>query len=304
MSITLEQFSGLVSEIYKSSLTPELWQSTFSKTAMALDSTVNSGAISLVGEEGGIGWLYRCGAMEESNAPYDLDERSRLIRLLAPHFQQALRTQFELAELGNERDGLRKLLQYAKHGVVLTTHTSQIVFANNVATSLLAKHEALEVRTGALFSQQVTAQINLRRLIDAAGRGNVAGVRSCGSFNLKRSSGGRALAVHILPCGNTYVESQPQRATVLILIVDPDDEQEPQAETLKKLYGLTKAEAVVATRVTKGEGLQTVADALGVSLSTVRIHLQRVFEKTDTHRQAELVRLLLTVQAGIQIPTN
>ena len=36
-----------------------------------------------------------------------------------------------------------------------------------------------------------------------------------------------------------------------------------------------------------------VAENLGVTLSTVRTHLQRAFEKTDTRRQSELVRLLL-----------
>jgi DNA-binding CsgD family transcriptional regulator len=40
-----------------------------------------------------------------------------------------------------------------------------------------------------------------------------------------------------------------------------------------------------------------VAEELSVTLSTVRIHLQRGFEKTQTHRQAELVRLLLDIQA-------
>ena len=30
-------------------------------------------------------------------------------------------------------------------------------------------------------------------------------------------------------------------------------------------------------------------------MATVKTHLQHVFDKTDTHRQAELVRLLLTV---------
>jgi DNA-binding CsgD family transcriptional regulator len=32
-----------------------------------------------------------------------------------------------------------------------------------------------------------------------------------------------------------------------------------------------------------------------VSIATVRKHLQHLFEKTDTHRQAELVRFLLAV---------
>jgi DNA-binding CsgD family transcriptional regulator len=36
-----------------------------------------------------------------------------------------------------------------------------------------------------------------------------------------------------------------------------------------------------------------VADELRVTLSTARAHLQSVFEKTGTHRQAELVRMLI-----------
>lgn len=38
-----------------------------------------------------------------------------------------------------------------------------------------------------------------------------------------------------------------------------------------------------------------ISDELSVSLATVRTHLQHVFDKTETHRQAELVRLLLVL---------
>ncbi|MBZ9905308.1 LuxR C-terminal-related transcriptional regulator [Mesorhizobium sp. BR115XR7A] len=61
---------------------------------------------------------------------------------------------------------------------------------------------------------------------------------------------------------------------------------------LRDLYGLTPAEAAVATAITRGEGLQAVADELGISLTRARTHLQHVFEKTETRRQAELVRLI------------
>jgi DNA-binding CsgD family transcriptional regulator len=40
-----------------------------------------------------------------------------------------------------------------------------------------------------------------------------------------------------------------------------------------------------------------VADKLCVGLSTVRVHLQRAFEKTQTHRQAELAKLLVELEA-------
>ena len=41
-----------------------------------------------------------------------------------------------------------------------------------------------------------------------------------------------------------------------------------------------------------------MAKRLGVSLPTVRTTLQRVFNKTDTHRQPELVWLLLAQGAA------
>jgi DNA-binding CsgD family transcriptional regulator len=35
-----------------------------------------------------------------------------------------------------------------------------------------------------------------------------------------------------------------------------------------------------------------IAAALGISESTVRTHLKRLFEKTSTHRQVDLVKLI------------
>nr|WP_324683339.1 LuxR C-terminal-related transcriptional regulator [Mycobacterium sp. 94-17] len=40
-----------------------------------------------------------------------------------------------------------------------------------------------------------------------------------------------------------------------------------------------------------------MAESAAVSITTVRTHIQRIFRKTGTHRQAELVRLLVAVVA-------
>lgn len=79
----------------------------------------------------------------------------------------------------------------------------------------------------------------------------------------------------------------------MIVIVDPELEAVPELDALRRLYGLTKTEAEVAIRTVDGKGVVPIADELAMSLATVRTHLQHVFDKTDTHRQAELVRLLL-----------
>lgn len=90
--------------------------------------------------------------------------------------------------------------------------------------------------------------------------------------------------------------------SALIVIADPEREPEPEADTLRRLYGLTKTEAEVARRVLGGSGLRPIADEMSLSLPTIRSHLQHVFLKTGTHRQAELVRLLIGGLAATRRP--
>ncbi|WP_192247333.1 helix-turn-helix transcriptional regulator [Mesorhizobium silamurunense] len=78
------------------------------------------------------------------------------------------------------------------------------------------------------------------------------------------------------------------RPAAIVFVADPDS----APDQLRNLYRLTPAEAAVAMAIARGEGLQAVADQLDISLTTARTHLQHVFEKTETRRQAELVRII------------
>ena len=50
----------------------------------------------------------------------------------------------------------------------------------------------------------------------------------------------------------------------------------------------------------RGRSLEEAAVERGVTLNTVRSQLKRIFTKTDTHRQGQLMQLALTCIAGIQ----
>jgi DNA-binding CsgD family transcriptional regulator len=78
---------------------------------------------------------------------------------------------------------------------------------------------------------------------------------------------------------------------VLVLIIDPERAPRGVESNLRALFELTPAEARVARGIAAGETLIGVAEALGILSSTARTHLHRVFEKTGTKRQAELVKL-------------
>ena len=74
---------------------------------------------------------------------------------------------------------------------------------------------------------------------------------------------------------------------------DPDRKPQAAADLLAQLYGLTGRERALVGLLLEGFDLREAAGRLGVGMNTVRTHLRQVFEKTNTHRQAELVSLLL-----------
>jgi DNA-binding CsgD family transcriptional regulator len=63
--------------------------------------------------------------------------------------------------------------------------------------------------------------------------------------------------------------------------------------SLRSRFDLTPAEAQIALGIAGGKTLAAIAEARSVSVSTAREQLKSVFVKTGTHRQAELVALLV-----------
>ena len=61
---------------------------------------------------------------------------------------------------------------------------------------------------------------------------------------------------------------------------------------LSTVFGLTPAEAKLASMLARGLLLDQIAHNLSVSKDTARNQLHAVFAKTNTHRQSELVAVL------------
>jgi DNA-binding CsgD family transcriptional regulator len=63
-------------------------------------------------------------------------------------------------------------------------------------------------------------------------------------------------------------------------------------------FGLTPAEARLALHLVAGETLRSAEVKLSISYETARTCLKKIFRKTGTCRQAELVLIILTVLPG------
>lgn len=104
-----------------------------------------------------------------------------------------------------------------------------------------------------------------------------------GLMTLGRPSGGKPYQIAV-------VQTAP--GISMVFIHDPESPRRCCTSALRKLYGFTKAEAAVAAALMEGKTLNEIAASLHVSTNTVRAHLKRLFSKTRTSRQAELVLLL------------
>jgi DNA-binding CsgD family transcriptional regulator len=218
-------------------------------------------------------------------------DRVKLVNALIPHLQQALRTQNCIAELVLEASDVGEAIDGMRHAVVVVGPGATIVHLNSVAEKLLAGRNGPTVRDGSLCVAPSSADTELKRSVGAALGPSSGKARVGNSFLCQRLSGGRPYVVHVTP----FTARDNRSARALVVVVDPNDDSRPSADLLRKLFGLTIAEADVARLVAGGHGLNPIADELALSMATVKTHLQRIFTKTDTHRQAELVRLLMAL---------
>lgn len=78
----------------------------------------------------------------------------------------------------------------------------------------------------------------------------------------------------------------------VVVFIDPETSARPPLEHLRTAFGLTVAEARLASRLAAGERLESAADALGITYATARTQLKSIFAKLDVSRQSELVAVL------------
>jgi DNA-binding CsgD family transcriptional regulator len=84
-----------------------------------------------------------------------------------------------------------------------------------------------------------------------------------------------------------------------VLIATPVVAQDvPSADVVQGLFDLTPAEARLAALIAAGDAPAPAAAKLGITPSTARSVLRRIFQKTGVSRQAELVGLLAGRGAG------
>ena len=232
----------------------------------------------------------------ERAPPYELGEIQALQQVI-PHLQAALEVRTRLQAALAERTAMMEVLDRVPWGVVLLSASGQVLDSNHRARQILDSGEALVFGRNGLRCIASESTGKLHRLIAGAAGGGPGG-----AISLPRTGARQPLSLFVAPLLGARGEACDRRTAVALFINDPDFAPGTSPAILHQLYGLTRTEAAVAVEVAGGAGLDSVASRLGLGRNTVKTHLSRVFDKTGTHRQAELARLVMGMAVDIGPP--
>lgn len=218
-----------------------------------------------------------------------------VLELLAPHLVNARRLwqQVEAAR-ARESHWLAAIDGLATPMAIFDAR-ARLAFANRSADALFAQGDGLDVRDGELWCADAKTRAAIGSAIAGAieasrGRSLEAG----GSFRIARPSRLPAFEMFVTPLAATTTGRElSSHAGATVVIHDPTLGPIDPSDHLAALYTLTPAEARLASALASGRSLDESADALSITKATARTRLKRVFEKTGTRRQGELIRKLL-----------
>jgi DNA-binding CsgD family transcriptional regulator len=221
--------------------------------------------------------------------------------LLAPHLRRAVTIGHLLdfhrivaSDFGEVIAGLRS-------PVLLVGEGLQLVHANAAGEALLTLGEPLGIKAGMLNPSSPLVRAALEAAVSQADRDESAMARR-GLGVPAQGKNGDLYALHVLPLqhgrrGPGLLSPAAKAAIFVASTATPASEVGPM---FAAMFDLTEAESRVFDLIAGGKSTAEAAGTLGVGVSTVRTHLLRIFDKTGTHRQADLMRMANALAAPLQ----
>jgi DNA-binding CsgD family transcriptional regulator/PAS domain-containing protein len=220
------------------------------------------------------------------------DQDLELARLLSPHIKRAIEISGVMGNQRVEAGTLRAALEGLATPVLIVEPDGTILFRNHAADAELAAHHVLGEHNGRLTAVTPEALKFLAALASTLGRKTRKGLDA-----FLADAAGRTLHV----TGAALEQAGEEiGSSILLLLRQPEAALKTPLASAASLYQLTMAEIQVLGQVLQGHVLADVADILGLARSTVKTHLDAIYRKTQTNRQAELVSRIMSLASPLK----
>ncbi len=220
----------------------------------------------------------------------------RLAGVYLGHLAAAFRISQHLRGLKFAATVGQRLMEASDRAMFLVNRAGGIVASNAVAAALLADGGLLRKQNQRLSCQDAASDRQLLSAIAEVGvgaptRGNTPGQRAALRLTDRNGTGAFCTLWNLRP--EDSMSAFGDREAILVTITHPRSGKCIDLMLLGSLFDMTPAESRVAAALMEGDDVASIAQVLHVSVQTIRSHLKTIFSKTGTHRQGELIQLLI-----------
>lgn len=221
------------------------------------------------------------------------DRMRRRFELITPHVRRAMLIGKVIDLHRVEAAALADSLDELASAMFIVDSSGRIIHANASAHRLIAEAHVLSATNGRIGVLDPQGNRNLLDIFMAAQAGDAAIGKRGAALPLKARTGERYVA-HILPLtsGARRKAGISYSATAAMFVRKAALDLPSLPEAIAGAFQLTPAEVRVLFAIVEIGGVPDVAPVLGISDQTVKTHLHRIYEKTATKRQADLVKLV------------
>ncbi|HWV12609.1 MAG TPA: helix-turn-helix transcriptional regulator [Sphingobium sp.] len=225
--------------------------------------------------------------------------QEELLASLSEPLRRSLQIYYRIMDLARRGMLSDLALNTSRIGAALVSSEGELMLANDVAEHLLAAGGGLRVSGGRLQAESAEETRALLAEIKrcALAQAPEPDLQNYVPMAFSRRDHALPLTIIVRPGPGYFPLRQPNRRTAILVLRDPAAQAAWPAETLARLFGLSAAEALLASKLAKGASLEEAATVLGISRNTVRSQLQSIFLKTGINRQSDLIRALLNSAA-------
>jgi DNA-binding CsgD family transcriptional regulator len=274
----------------------QLEQSTFYRDWLAA-APVRAGCLGYVDVQAGEVCTLAFGRFEERPGSAGFEpEAIAAVEQLMPHLQRVCRLHHQLDSLSAVSTAVMNRYERYSVGVLVVDVEGRVVFRNEAAAHHFARADGLREQGGYLDVEEAQESAALMQAI----RENLESDPQSSTvrprlFTVARHDGA-PLSVAVSPYrpgGN----GGPGYA--VLMVYDPDRPPLQRSAVIQSLYGLSERESDLVCALSAGESLEGFAERSARSLESVRSQLKRIYRKTGTSRQTELVKLVLSGPAAM-----
>jgi DNA-binding CsgD family transcriptional regulator len=234
-------------------------------------------------------WLGVCVSGRASD-----DQKARVAHFV-PHVERALRISQLLEFRAAQAADLMAAVESLPTGLVVVNADLRVRGINPAAERLMRETGALSLGNGRLRAPGAESGARLSQALAACLGARLD--RAGASVLFPTRDGGAGLLVQIVPLPRMTTARRGD-AVAAVFLSAPAEPGVAPIEAFVQRYGLTPSETRVLLAILRGETPRGIAAANGLALPTIRTHLSRLFDKTATSGQTDLVRLVTSLTAA------